>query len=79
MALTKAQREKRRAAIETELRIVFSRRAPDVTLTVQRGRTRPRVTGRLMTIATSGAFALLDDGGREPLHVPLDAVLRVHP
>jgi hypothetical protein len=37
----------------------------------------PRVGGRVVYVAVTGAYALVDDGERTPLHVPLTVVLGV--
>lgn len=74
MALRKAEREARRVEAEKALRRAWWRR---VRVTVQDGRRRPRSEGIVRHVATSGAFALLDDGGDELLRVPLDDVRKV--
>jgi hypothetical protein len=80
VALTKAKREERRLTAIARLREAWHHyRSPLVTVTIQRGRQRPRFTGRVVFVATSGAFCLLDDGGEDRLHVPLDDVVSVSP
>lgn len=37
----------------------------------------PRVAGRIVRVATTGTFALVDDGGATAIHVPLAVVLAV--
>jgi hypothetical protein len=80
--MTKAERERRREAVLFQLREVWWGRrgcGRRVTLALQRGRKRPLVSGRIAYVATSGAFVLVDDGGDEPLHVPLDVIRSVEP
>jgi hypothetical protein len=74
VALTKTERERRLALVQQEMRRARNR---TVRVTVQYGRRRPRFEGVVREVATSGAFALLDDGGEFPLHVPLDRVRKV--
>lgn len=80
MALRKAEREARRADAEKALRRSMGgwpKRTTRVRVTLQDGRQRPRHEGRVTYVATSGAFALLEDGEEAPLHVPLDRVRKV--
>jgi hypothetical protein len=82
VALTKAQRAERRAEVLEQLRNAWRPWLPlgqrvDVELVLQRGRRRPRVRGLIAYMATSGAFVLMDDGGEEPLHVPIDVIRSV--
>lgn len=90
MALTKAQRAERRAAVAEALRRAWWRRdargrRTRVELTLQQGRRRPTVSGTVRYVATSDAFVLIDDGladpstaqPLEPLHVPVDAIRSV--
>lgn len=89
MALTSAQRAARRDRVLAELRRSWvDCQRPHVELTVQRGRRRPRVTGRVVYVATSSAFVLLaeDDWPDDvperlspTLHVPVDAIVAVRP
>ena len=84
MALTKAQREERREKAAETLRMYWRRGKPAerrVTLGLQKGRRRPRVTGEVTYVATSGAFCLIDDGTGNPthLHVPVDRIRSVDP
>lgn len=37
----------------------------------------PRVSGRVVYVATTDTFASVDDGGGDPIHVPLAVVLAV--
>lgn len=89
MALTKAQRAARRDRVLGQLRLAWIRpKAAErrVELTLQRGRTRPRVTGVVCYVATSGAFVHLRDDDwpddaperlAPTLHVPVDAIRSV--
>ena len=83
MALSRAARDARRAAVLAGLRAAWgpqarhSPRGRVHVLTLQEGRSRPRITGRVIYVSTSGAYALLDDGGGEPLHVPVERVVNV--
>lgn len=88
MALSRRDRDLLRADVLTELRHRWGQRGDDaaVELVLQVGRKRPRVTGRVVYVATSGAYALLADGCEPdesigetagPLHVPIDRVRRV--
>jgi hypothetical protein len=95
VALTKAQRAARRAEVLDTLRARWVQpkpRARRVELILQRGRARPRVTGRVEYVATSGAFVLLgeDDWTDDvdlgavarhspTLHVPVDVIRSVRP
>lgn len=88
VALTKAERAARREVLLEKLRIAASAYRPrPVTLELQRGRKRPRVTGRIVYVATSGAFVLVADDGEPdtsigeqpgPLHVPVDTIRNVY-
>lgn len=73
MALTRARRDERRRQALQALRQAYRDRKR-VTLTLQRGRKRPRVTGVVREVAVSGAFVQLDDGEPVPLHVPVEII-----
>jgi hypothetical protein len=87
VALTKAQRAARRDRVLAELRRSWvDCQRPRVELTLQRGRSRPRVSGVVCYVATSGAFVHLRDDDwpdavaerlAPTLHVPVDAIRSV--
>jgi hypothetical protein len=79
VALTKAQRAERQRRAVDELRSRWRgpQRDRRVTLTLQDHRRRPRISGWVAYVATSGAYVLLDDGGEDPLHVPTDIIRAV--
>lgn len=89
MGLTKAQRRARRERVLEQLRVAACDTRHPVTLTLQRGRKRPRVTGHVAYIATTGSFVLLrrpdvpadptiGERERDPLHVPVDVIRAVN-
>lgn len=91
MALSRRQRAKRAAHVLVLLRDARLPHARGVvTLALQRGRRRERITGRVVHVAASGAFVLLAVGdevsadesigerARDPLHVPVDVIRSVH-
>jgi predicted metal-dependent RNase len=79
--MTKAQREHRaRVALEALRAAWRGAKKPDryVRVTLQQGRKRPRVSGYVVYVSTTGSYVLLDLGdGDDPLHVPLDVVASV--
>jgi hypothetical protein len=87
VGLTNAQRAERRAEVLAALRRAWIRR-DRVELSLQRGRTRPRVSGVVSYVATSGAFTHLRDDDwpddaperlAPTLHVPVDVIRSVRP